>query len=74
MRGGTEFWEADQQPGDWQKLARWIDDNLPYSSLEFFPKYWAFNISWHERPKRRIDSYAEPKGRWKRKLASCRRK
>jgi hypothetical protein len=24
----------------------------------------AVNVGWHERPKRRIDSYAEPKGRW----------
>ena len=26
------FWDAHQGPGDWQILARWIDDNLPYSS------------------------------------------
>jgi hypothetical protein len=24
----------------------------------------AVNVGWHERPKRRIDSYAELKGRW----------
>ena len=35
-----------------------------YASLCFFPAYWAFNIQWRERPERRIDSYAEPKGRW----------
>jgi hypothetical protein len=58
------FWDAHQQPGDWQILARWIDETLPYSSLEFYPKFWAFNISWHERPKRKITSNAEPKGRW----------
>jgi hypothetical protein len=58
------FWDAHQQTGDWQILARWIDENLPYSSLYFFPKYWALNINWHERPQRRIDSYAEPRGRW----------
>ncbi len=58
------FWDAHQQPGDWQILARWIDDNLPYSSLFFFPTLWAVNINWHERPLRRMDSYAEPKGRW----------
>jgi hypothetical protein len=58
------FWDEHQQPGDWQILAQWIDDNLPYSSLCFFPRYWAVNISWHECAQRRIDSYAEPKGRW----------
>lgn len=30
--------------------------------MYFFPKLAAFNISWHERPKKRIDSYIEPKG------------
>lgn len=59
------FWDAHQQPGDWQILARWIDQHLPYSTLHFFPTYWAVNLGWHERPQRRIDSYAEPKGRWK---------
>ena len=58
------FWDAHQQPGDWQILARWIDDNLNYSTLYFFPTYWAVNIGWHEHPQRGIDSYAEPKGRW----------
>lgn len=57
------FWDKHQQAGDWQKLARWIHENLNYSSLFFFPRFWAVNINWHERPKRRIDSYAEPKGK-----------
>jgi hypothetical protein len=48
--------------GDWQKLAWWIHDNLPYASLCFFPKLWAFNIQWHERPMRRIMSYVVPRG------------
>ena len=56
------FWEQHQNAGGWQMLALWIDRNLPYSALEFFPTYWAFNISWHERPKRQIYSYAKPKG------------
>ena len=51
-----------QEPGGWQRLAWWIHDHLPYSSLYFFPKYWAFNIGWHEKPERRIDSYIEPVG------------
>ena len=58
------FTDAHPEEGGWQVLARWIDDNLNYSSLWFYPTYWAVNVSWHERPKRRIDSYAEPRGRW----------
>lgn len=56
------FWDRFQEDGDWRKLAWWIHDHLPYSSLYFFPRYWAFNISWHEVPERRIDSYVSPKG------------
>jgi hypothetical protein len=56
------FWSARQNIGDWQIMARWIDAHLPYSEVEFFPTYWAFNLSWHERPKRRISSFAEPRG------------
>lgn len=56
------FWDGFQEDGDWRRLAWWIHDHLPYSSLQFFPTYWAFNISWHERPERRIDSYANPVG------------
>ena len=51
-----------EQTGEWQPLAWWIHDHLPYSSIEFFPKLCAFNIGWHEQPQRRIDSYIEPKG------------
>lgn len=46
----------------WQSMAWWIHDHLPYSSLQFFPKLSAFNIGWHEMPKRRITSFADPKG------------
>ena len=58
------FWDAHQKPGDWGIIAQWVHDNLPYSSMEFYPKFWAFNLSWHERPKRMIYSQAQPKGRW----------
>jgi hypothetical protein len=58
------FYDAHPEEGGWQVLAQWVDDTLPYSSLFFFPTFWAVNINWHERPLRRIDSYAEPKGRW----------
>ena len=47
---------------DWQSMAWWIHDQLPYSSLFFYPKLGAFNIGWHENPERRIDSYIDPKG------------
>lgn len=50
------------EPGGWQRLAWWIHDHLPYSSLHFFPTYWAFNIRWRENPERRIDSYVAPEG------------
>jgi hypothetical protein len=47
---------------DWRSLAYWIHDHLPYSEMEFFSELCAFNLSWHERPKKRISSYIEPKG------------
>jgi hypothetical protein len=47
---------------DWRPIAWWIHDHLPYSQLQFFPKLAAFNIGWHERPRRRIDSFIAPKG------------
>jgi hypothetical protein len=56
------FWDQFHDEGDWQKLAWWIHDRLPYSSLYFFPKLWAVNVSWHEVPERRVDSYTKPRG------------
>lgn len=57
-------WFADryEEGADWRSLAWWIHDHLPYGSLYFFHKLAAFNIGWHERPKRRIDSYIKPRG------------
>lgn len=46
----------------WQSMAWWIHDHLPYSELQFFPKLCAFNIAWHEVPKRYISSFVEPRG------------
>ncbi|WP_237333492.1 peptidase M15 [Vibrio natriegens] len=47
-----------EKTGHWQALAWWIHDNVPgYSSMYFFPKLAAFNISWHEKPKKIIKSY-----------------
>lgn len=56
------FYDVFSVEGDWTKLAWWIHDHLPYSTLCFFPKNWAFNIGWREDPERRIDSYVSPKG------------
>lgn len=47
---------------DWQSMAWYIHDNLPYSSLYFYPKLAAFNIGWRENSLKRIDSYIAPKG------------
>lgn len=57
-----KFYDHFSSEGDWRKLAWWVHDHLPYSKMFFFPKLWAFNLSWHERPVRRIDSHAKPKG------------
>jgi hypothetical protein len=46
----------------WHAMAWWIHDNLPYSELQFFPKLAAFNIGWHEAPKRTIYSFIAPRG------------
>ena len=35
---------------DWQSMAWYIHDRLPYSNLYFYPKLCAFNIGWHEKP------------------------
>ncbi len=57
-------WLASQviKGKEWQSMAWWIHDQLPYSSLYFFNNLAAFNIRWCEIPERRIDSYAPPKG------------
>ena len=57
-------WFADRYAAgaDWRALAWWIHDHLPYAHLQFFPKLCAFNIQWHERPARRIDSFIAPRG------------
>lgn len=57
-------WFADRWAAgmDWQAMAWWVHDHLPYSQLQFFPKLAAFNIGWRERPRRRIDSFIAPRG------------
>jgi hypothetical protein len=59
----TSFLPYYEKTAHWQALAWWIHDNVPgYSSMCFFPKLAAFNISWHQSPEKRIDSYVNPKG------------
>lgn len=57
-------WFADryEKGADWRAMAYWVHDHLPYSDMQFFPKLAAFNIGWHERPKRKIYSYIDPRG------------
>lgn len=58
-------WFADRyesQGADWRCMAYWIHNHLPYSSLQFFPRLCAFNIGWHEAPKRTIYSFIAPTG------------
>jgi hypothetical protein len=51
------FANTHTAPDDWQRLAWWVHDHLPYSSMEFFPVRWAFNLQWHEKPLRMIYSH-----------------
>jgi hypothetical protein len=44
-------------------LACWIDGNIDYYCLTFFKLDNAFNIGWHEKPKRKIYSF-KPKSHW----------
>jgi len=57
-------WFADRHENgtDWRALAWWMHDHLPYAKIVFFPKLAAFNLTWHEKPDRRIDSFAAPRG------------
>ena len=52
-----------ENTADWTALAWWVHDHIPrYSSMQLFPKIAALNVSWHEKPKKRITSFANPKG------------
>lgn len=52
-------WFADQfeQGRDWQDLAWWVHDHLPYARQWYFPKLAAFNLTWHEIPAQSIHAY-----------------
>jgi len=51
-----------ERTGDWQAMAWWIHDHLPYDDMEFFPIYAAFNLQWRQDPRRTIYGYANPRG------------
>src|SRR6218665_2361168 len=50
-----------QRTGDWEAMAWWVHDHLPYSDMEFFPKLAAFNLQWREEPIRGIYSFIPPR-------------
>lgn len=50
-----------QRTGDWEAMAWFVHDHLPYSDMEFFPKLAAFNLQWREEPVRRIYSFIPPR-------------
>jgi hypothetical protein len=50
-----------ERTGDWEAMAWWVHDHLPYSEMEFFPRYAAFNLQWREEPVRRVKSYIPPR-------------
>ena len=58
----NSFVDYYERTGDWQAMAWWIHDNLPPTSLYFFPGLCAFNITSHDAPKRKIASYIKPIG------------
>lgn len=50
-----------ERTGDWEAMAWWVHDHLPYSDMEFFPKFAAFNLQWREQPERSIYSFIPPR-------------
>jgi hypothetical protein len=53
-----------ERTSDWQAMAWWIHDHLPYDHMQFFPKYAAFNLGWRETADRKIYSYIPPERGW----------
>ena len=59
----TSFLPYYERTKNWQALAWWVHDNVPgYSEMEFFRRLAAFNISWHEEPKKTIHTQIPPTG------------
>lgn len=45
----TSFIPYYERTKDWTALAWWIHDHIKaYAKMQFFPKFAAFNIAWHE--------------------------
>jgi hypothetical protein len=57
----NRFMPYYERTGDWEAMAWWVHDHLPYSDMEFFPKFAAFNLQWREEPERRIYSFIPPR-------------
>lgn len=55
------FIDYYERTGDWEAIAWWVHDNLPYSELEFFPRFSAFNLGWRQTPRRRVRSFIPPR-------------
>ena len=55
------FIDYYERSGHWEALAWWVHDHLPYSRLEFYPQFAAFNITWSEQPERVISSRTPPR-------------
>ena len=62
------FAEQYEKGADWQSLAWWIHDHLPYNSAFFFRNRAALNLNWRENPKRWIRSYIGSNGKYLTKL------
>lgn len=57
------FVDLYEETGDWQALAWFIHDHLPYNEMFFFPKLAALNLNWNEQAGRAsIKSYIKPVG------------
>lgn len=57
-------WFADRydQGRDWRDLGWWLHDHLAYSEIRFFPRLCAFNLTWHDSPKREIRTWIDGNG------------
>ncbi len=50
-----------ERTGDWEAMAWWVHDHLPYHDMQFFPRFAAFNLTWREQSERRISSFIPPR-------------
>lgn len=58
----NSFIDYYDRTGNWEALAWWIHENIPgYSDMVFYPRLAAFNIRWHEKPKKTIRSHIPPR-------------